>query len=78
MFTGCRLGKALKLRLSDLDFKEKTVRIMQEKKKAQHPRIVPVPSKLVWEVMERYSRRIASKDDLLFPISERQARNIVS
>ena len=68
----------MKLRLSDLDFKEKTVKIGQEKVRAQFHRIVPIPSSLFWEVMERYSRRIASKDDLLFPISERQARNIVS
>jgi len=77
VFTGCRLGEALKLKLGDLDFKEKTVKIMQEKKGAQHPRIVPIPSSLFWEVMERYSRRIASKEDPLFPISDRQARNIV-
>jgi len=77
VFTGCRLGEALRLRLNDLDFKEKTVRIVQEKKRAQYPRIIPIPSSLFWEVMERYSRRIASKEDLLFPISDRQARNIV-
>jgi len=76
-FTGCRLGEALKLRVCDLDPKAKTVRIMQEKKKTPHPRIVPVPAPIFWEVMERYLRRIPGKEDHLFPISERQARNIV-
>jgi len=50
-FTECRLGEALKLRVSDVDPRSKTVKIMQEKKRAQHPRIVPVPSLLFWEVI---------------------------
>jgi len=77
VFTGCRLGEALKLRAGDLDSRSKTVKILQEKKHAAHPRIVPVPSQTFWEIMERYLRRIPGRDDPLFPISERQARNIV-
>jgi len=76
-FTGCRLGEALKLKLGDLDFKEKTVRIRQEKKREEFTRVVPVPSRIFWDVMERYSRRIPHREALLFEISDRQARNIV-
>ena len=77
VFTGCRLGEALKLRAGDLDSRSKTIRVLQEKKHATHPRIVPVPSQTFWEIMERYLRRIPGRDDPLFPISERQARNVV-
>jgi len=76
-FTGCRLGEALKLKLSDLDFKEKTVKIRQEKKREEFARIVPVPSKLFWDIMERYARRFPSKESRLFEITDRQGRNIV-
>ena len=76
-FTGCRLGEALKLRVCDLDPGSKTVRIVQEKKGFQQPRIIPIPNQLFWEIIERYLRRISGKEDRLFPISERQARNIV-
>jgi len=77
VFTGCRLGEALRLCAGDVDPRSKTVRIMQEKKRATHPRVVPVPSKVFWDIMERYLRRIPGRDDPLFPISERQGRNIV-
>jgi len=76
-FTGCRLGECLKLKANDLDPKAKTVRILQEKKGYEHPRVVPIPNQLFWDVIEGYLRRIPSKKDLLFPISERQARNVV-
>ena len=76
-YTGCRLGEALKLRVSDLDFKSKVVRIKQEKKRGEFTRLVPVPSKLFWEIMRRYVKRLAFRDTSLFGISERQARNIV-
>jgi len=77
VFTGCRLGEALKLKLGDLDFKEKTVKIRQEKKREEFIRVVPVPSRLFWDIMERYSKRIPHKESRLFEISDRQARNIV-
>ena len=76
-FTGCRLGEALKLRAGDLDPRTKTVRVLQEKKGQPHPRLVPAPSPVFWEIVERYLRRIPTKEDPLFPISERQARNVV-
>jgi len=77
VFTGCRLGEALRLRLEDLDLKERVVRIKQEKKRGEFARIVPVPSKLFWEVAERYARRLPHRTTPLFDISERQARNMV-
>lgn len=46
VFTGCRLGEALRIRKEDLDFKRRTVRIKQLKKKRDFHRIVPVPSSL--------------------------------
>jgi len=53
------------------------VKIVQEKKEYSHPRLVPVPSLLFREIVERCTRRIPGKDDPPFPISERQARNVV-
>jgi len=76
-FTGCRLGEALKLKLKDLDFKEKTVKIRQEKKREEFIRVVPVPSRLYWDIMERYARRIPHKESRLFELSDRQVRNVI-
>lgn len=76
IFTGCRLGETLQLKLGDLDFKEKTIRIRQEKKRGEFTRVVPVPSRLYWDIMERYARRIPHKEALLFDITDRQGRNI--
>lgn len=76
-FTGCRVGELLKLKVSDLDFKSKTVRIFQEKKGGEHPRIVPIPSDLFWSILGRYVRRLPFKDLKLFPITDRQVRNVV-
>jgi len=49
----------------------------QEKKREEFTRVVPVPSRLFWDIMERYSRRMPHRESLLFDISDRQARNIV-
>jgi Site-specific recombinase XerD len=74
-FTGCRLGEALALRREDVDVKNRTIRIRQLKKRGEFSRVVPVPSRLFWEIMERYLRK--NPGDRLFEISDRQARNIV-
>ena len=74
VFTGCRLGEALALTKADIDTKERVVRIKQSKKRRESYRVVPVPSGLFWEIMDRYLWRV---EDLLFDISERQSRNIV-
>jgi len=76
-FTGCRIGEALKLGVKDVDIKSKTIRITQEKKREEFYRIVPIPSKLFWEIIKRYLRRFPSKEMQLFKITDRQARNIV-
>jgi len=87
VFTGCRLGEALRLRREDFDLKRRTVRIRQLKKRGEFYRIVPVPSRLFWEIIERYLRREFT--DYLFPpgelskdktreyMTDRQARNVV-
>ncbi len=77
IFTGCRLGEALRLRGEDIDLKHRTIKIHQEKKGREFHRIVPVPSTLFWEIMERYLLRLPSNDIPLFKVSDRQARNIV-
>lgn len=63
------------------------MRIKQLKKRGDFYRIVPVPSRIFWEIVERYLRRVATEQ--LFPpgeftkdktreyMTERQARNIV-
>lgn len=77
VFTGCRIGEALKLRARDVDTRARTVRIRQEKKRQEFHRVVPVPSRLYWTIMERYLARLPEPDTPLYPITERQARNIV-
>jgi len=74
VYTGCRLGEALALTKEDIDTKERVVRIKQSKKRGEFYRVVPIPSGLFWEIMDRYLWRVEGK---LFDISERQARNIV-
>lgn len=76
-YTGCRLGEAMKLELKDLDFKNRTVRIHQEKKGGIFVRIVPIVSNIFWNIFEKYSKYFAYKDSKLFNISDREARNIV-
>lgn len=76
-FTGCRLGEALSLTLESLDFEHKVVTIAQEKKRTRFVRKVPVPMPLYWKIMERYAKRIPFRNSKLFPITDRQARNIV-
>jgi len=77
VFTGCRVGELLRLRVSDLDSESRTVRILQEKKGCEFPRTVPVPSDLFWSIVERYVRTLPFRDSKLFPISDRQVRNVV-
>jgi len=65
VFTGCCLGEALKLKASDLDPRSKTVRIMQEKKRANYPRIVPMLAPLFWGIMERYLRKLGYTEGIM-------------
>ena len=75
VFTGCRLGEAMRVSKSDLDFKGRAVRINQLKKRESFTRVVPVPSNLFWEIVRSYVERIASEK--LFKITPRHGRNIV-
>ena len=77
VYLGCRLNEALSLRVRDLDFRNRTVRIRQLKKKGEFIRIVPVPSEYFWRVMREYVSLLPSRDSRLFEITDRQARNIV-
>jgi len=64
----------LELTKEDLDFESRAVRIRQRKKRTEFIRVIPVPSALFWEIIERYVWRVENK---LFEVSDRQARNIV-
>jgi integrase len=75
IFTGCRLGEAMRISKSDLDFRGRAVRINQLKKREPFTRVVPVPSNLFWEVVRGYTERIAG--ERLFKITTRHGRNIV-
>jgi len=75
VFTGCRIGEVLRLRVGDIDTRHRVIRIYQEKKGEEFVRIIPVVSDLFWEIIERYLRRFPSKDMQLFTITDRQARN---
>jgi len=76
VFTGCRIGEALHLTKTDIDRKNKAVKIHQLKKKSEFVRIVPVPNDLFWNIISRYLERITT--DKLFTITYRQAYNIVT
>jgi site-specific recombinase XerD len=82
VYTGCRIGEAIKLTREDINIRERYIRLKQLKKHSEFQRLVPVPSNLFWEIMERYLRRVATRH--LFPspkgdtpMTERQARNVV-
>jgi integrase len=75
VFTGCRLGEAMRISKSDLDFKGRAVRINQLKKRESFIRVVPVPSNLFWDIVRSYTERIAS--ERLFRFTIRQGRNIL-
>jgi site-specific recombinase XerD len=82
VYTGCRIGEAVKLTREDIDVRERCIKLRQLKKRGEFQRVVPVPSNLFWEIIERYLRRVATKH--LFPslkgdtpMTERQARNVV-
>ena len=77
VFTGCRLGEAMEMRVKDLDFKHRTITIHQEKKGRKFIRIVPVVSDMFWNIMERYVRTIPYRNERLFDLTIRQGRNIV-
>jgi integrase len=75
VFTGCRLGEAMKISKYDLDFKGGAVRINQLKKRESFTRVVPVPSNIFWEVVRGYTERIAG--ERLFRFTARHGRNTV-
>lgn len=78
VFTGCRIGEAVALQASDVDFTSLTVRIHQEKKKGTFIRVVPVPrTARFWDIMREYVPQLPFTDSRLFPVTTRQARNIV-
>jgi integrase len=54
VFTGCRLGEAVRISKSDLNFRGRAVRIHQLKKREAFTRTVPVPSNTFWEIMRSY------------------------
>ena len=77
VFTGCRIGEALRLKVEDVDLRHKTVRIYQEKKGRDFVRIVPVPVRVFWDIMEYYLMTFPHRNMQLFEITDRHARNIV-
>jgi len=72
VFTGCKIGEALRLSREDIELENRAIRF---KKRGEFTRIVPVPSRLFWDVIEWYIRKYTG--DKVFEISERQVRNIV-
>ncbi len=74
-FTGCRIGEAINLKWEDFDFKGRTVKIRQEKKKGEFLRKVPVPSDFFWSIMGRFKER--RKADKPFDFTQRNGRYIV-
>ena len=76
IYTGCRLGEALNLKLKDLDKKRKTITIRQEKKSKPHPRVIPVPSRNFWNIINEYLRKSFVRDRL-FEMTDRNARQVI-
>lgn len=71
IFTGCRRGEALSLKRSDIDYTNKTIKLVTLKKRARRKkldavyRFVPVKDRCLLSLME-YTNTITT--DLLFPI----------
>lgn len=80
VFCGCRIGEVSRLRWDDINFRRKTIRVKQLKKRAEHHRIIPIPSILYWKIIERYHRWFLKnnpQESEVFPLTDRQLRNIV-
>ncbi len=75
-FTGCRIGEAINLKWEDMDFKSRTVKIRQEKKKGEFLRKIPVPSDFFWSIMGRLKERRSSSNKP-FDFTQRNGRYIV-
>jgi len=74
-FTGARIGEALNLTWNDLDFKNRTVIIKQEKKRENFVRKVPVPNDFFWDVFRRLREK--KMGNRPFSFTERNGRYIV-
>lgn len=75
-FTGCRIGEAINLKWDDMDFKGRTVKIRQEKKKGEFLRKIPVPSDFFWSLMGRLKERRRGSDRP-FDFTQRNGRYVV-
>ncbi|MDP8023783.1 MAG: tyrosine-type recombinase/integrase [Nitrososphaeria archaeon] len=74
-FTGARIGEALNLNWEDLDFKNRTVTIRQEKKRENYVRKVPVPNDFFWDILRRLREKRSTGRP--FNFTERNGRYIV-
>ncbi|MEB3691278.1 MAG: site-specific integrase [Caldisphaeraceae archaeon] len=76
VFTGCRVGEAARLRWDDILWRQRALKVFQEKKGYEHPRVVPVPVDFYWNLLRKYKKR-GGNGERVFPITTRQARNAV-
>lgn len=74
VYTGVRLGEALNLKWTDVDFKNKTITIHQEKKRGEYIRVIPAHDAL-FDILFRYKQK--SIGDKLFDMTDRNARYII-
>ena len=78
IFTGCRRGEALSLARQDIDYTNKTIKLVTLKKRARRKKLdaiyryVPVKDRCLLALME-YTNTI--KTDLLFPFKEKRSVN---
>jgi len=76
VFTGCRLGEALKLTTNDLNPKLGSSESSRRRRR-EYVRVIPIPSELFWRIVRNYLKTLPFHNTKLFNISNRQARNIV-
>ncbi len=74
VYTGIRLGEALRLKWPDVDFKNKTITIQQLKKRGDYVRVV-VAHDALFDILYRYKQK--SIGDKLFDMTDRNARYII-
>ena len=74
-FTGIRLGEALSLRVSDIDFTRGIIRIRQEKKRKEFLREVIVPEELLL-ILRKYIRKSVLESIISERLSSTNGRSV--
>jgi len=75
--TGARVTEALSVKVSDIDFYSKVVRMPSLKKKNPQIKTIPLQGELLGELGAYIGQKGLKKDDLIFSITRQHAHRIV-